>query len=188
MIGTPSTQYRASFMDQKWRLVSGSSCRYSGNPFWMYSARDRHSSSMDAAATIRAHVTVLNLGSCSYVELNGAFIVLSMVHAASPSIAPVCPETAECLDVQSGAAVSLPGSFFFQNLYIKERSLRLNSLGFLMSSIALSEKILIRGLWSTVTNSSGHPNASFQSIYKCQCLPFNWSVSWFCIAGELGAG
>ena len=81
-------------MDQKWQIVSGSSCQYSGNPFWMHLARDWHSSSVAAVTTIWSHVPALNFGSCSYVELNDAFIVLSMVHTASPSTAPVCPEAA----------------------------------------------------------------------------------------------
>ena len=115
-------------MNQKLRIIS---CRYSGNPFWIYSARDRFSLSVAAAATIQSHVIALNLGSCLYVELNDAFIALSMVQAASPSISLVCPEAVVCLDVQSGATLSLPGRCFIWNLYLKECSLRLNSLGFL---------------------------------------------------------
>ena len=116
---------------------------------------------MTAAATIWSHVTALNLGSCLYVELNDTLMPLLMIRATFFSIAPLCTGAAECLDVKSSAALSLPGRCFIWNLYIKESSLSLKVFGSL-SSRALSEKIFIRDLWSTVTNSSGYPSTNNQ--------------------------
>ena len=83
-------------------------------------------------------------------------MALSMICVVSSSITPLCPDIAGRLNVQSSVALSLPGKCFIWNLYIKK------SLWFFMSSRGLSKKIFIKGLWSTVTNSLGHPNMNIR--------------------------
>ena len=114
----------------------------------MYLVRDRHSLS---------HVTALNLGLCSYVERNDVLMVLLMIHVMSFSVTLLCSETTGYLDEQFGTVLSLLGRCFIRNLYIKERSLKLNSFGFFMSSKAFSKKIFIRSLGSTLTICSWYP-------------------------------
>ena len=157
-MGTPSRQYNWSAIDQNCWIFDGSSWCDLGNPFCMYSANARHSSSVTAAATILSQVMALSLGSYSYADIIDAYIARSICWVMSILVTSLGFGDAGYLEVQSGAAFSFPGMCLTWNLYINERYLKVNRREFLIFSRTWSENILTSGWWSTVTNRSGHPN------------------------------
>ena len=157
-MGTPSRQYNWSAIDQNCRIFDGSSWRDLGNPFCMYTANARHSSSVAAAATILSQVMALSLGSCSYADIIDACITQLICWVVSILVIPLGFGDAGYLEVHSVAAFSFPGTCLMWNLYINERSLKVNRRGFFIFSMTWSENIFTSVWWSTVTYRSGHPN------------------------------
>ena len=129
-MGTPSRHYNWSVIDQNCWIFDGSLWRDLGNPFCMYSANARHSLSVASTATILSQVMALSLGSSSYADIIARLICWVM----SILVTPLGFGDAGYLEVQSGAAFSFPRTCLMWNLYINERSSKVNKRGFLIFS------------------------------------------------------
>ena len=114
-MGTPSRQYSWSAIDQNWWIFASSSWRDVVNPSCMYVANVRHSSSVAAAATILSQVIARSLGSCVYAAMINALLIRSTCWTAS-IVVSLCFGEVGYLEVQSGAALSFPGTCLIRNL------------------------------------------------------------------------